>query len=309
MFYFVMTVGIPGSGKSTLAEELAVKYNAIIHSSDAIRKEFSGDEGNQEKNEDVFNTLHQRIKNDLMNGYSVIYDACNISYRRRMAFLREVSKFNPRTVCCVAAKSYNECVQDNSKRNRTVPDDVIRNMIKSFWVPQYYEGWDEIRLFYTGNPTKQSKAEIFNSFYDYDQETPYHSSTLGSHMLRTQTLLYGTGKIDLSKSREDQLLHVAAMWHDMGKPFCKTFINKKGNTTDKAHYYGHANASAYEFLVMSSEDKLTQESILGICNYIQWHMNPYNLEKYGGKEKFIGLVGREFYERLMLLHMADKEAH
>lgn len=42
MVEFIMLVGLPGSGKSTYAEKLKEK-GYIIHSSDAIREELTGD--------------------------------------------------------------------------------------------------------------------------------------------------------------------------------------------------------------------------------------------------------------------------
>jgi predicted kinase len=85
-----MCIGLPGSGKSYQAERFAEQYDANIHSSDAIREELSGDINNQDINDLVFKTLHSRIKEDLCNGKNCIYDACNISYKRRKAFLQEL---------------------------------------------------------------------------------------------------------------------------------------------------------------------------------------------------------------------------
>ena len=45
---FTMMVGLVGSGKSTYAKQLAEETNAIICSSDAIRKELCGDENSQD---------------------------------------------------------------------------------------------------------------------------------------------------------------------------------------------------------------------------------------------------------------------
>ena len=67
---FIMCVGIPGTGKSTWLENNKEELNFIIHSSDAIREEL-GDVNDQSKNELVFNTLHKRIKEDLLNGKNV----------------------------------------------------------------------------------------------------------------------------------------------------------------------------------------------------------------------------------------------
>lgn len=62
---FVMMVGLPGSGKSTYAKELSNDVDAIICSSDTIRKELCGDINSQDKNEEVFKVLHNRIKENL----------------------------------------------------------------------------------------------------------------------------------------------------------------------------------------------------------------------------------------------------
>ena len=62
---FIMMVGLPASGKSTYALELADTYNANIHASDSISEELSGDINNQDINDIVFKTLHNRIKKDL----------------------------------------------------------------------------------------------------------------------------------------------------------------------------------------------------------------------------------------------------
>jgi len=58
----IMMVGLPASGKSFVAEQLALKENATIHSSDSLRKELFGDVNVQDKNGEVFQELHNRIK-------------------------------------------------------------------------------------------------------------------------------------------------------------------------------------------------------------------------------------------------------
>ncbi len=82
---FYMMVGLPGSGKSFFAEYV---YNAIVHSSDAIRAELLGDEGDQSQQNMVFTTLHERVLRDLADGKDVVYDATNINYKRRINFLK-----------------------------------------------------------------------------------------------------------------------------------------------------------------------------------------------------------------------------
>lgn len=87
MQFFCMMTGLPGSGKSWYAEnELP---NTVIHSSDAIRDELLGDVSDQNHQELVFQTLHDRVLSDLRAGKDVVYDATNISYKRRMGFLHQ----------------------------------------------------------------------------------------------------------------------------------------------------------------------------------------------------------------------------
>ena len=83
-----MGVGIPGSGKSTWLENNKEEYNYTIHSSDSIREQL-GDINDQSKNSQVFETLHNRIKTDLLNGKSVAMDATNLSRKKRINFLKE----------------------------------------------------------------------------------------------------------------------------------------------------------------------------------------------------------------------------
>lgn len=100
---FTMLVGLPASGKSTYAEKLSKETDAIICSSDKIREEICGDINSQDKNDEVFMTLHKRIKDHLRNGDSVIYDACNISSKRRTAFLRELKNIPCHKHCIIIA--------------------------------------------------------------------------------------------------------------------------------------------------------------------------------------------------------------
>ena len=139
-----MMVGLPGSGKSYQAKLLSEQYKASIHSSDSIREELYGDPRIQDNHELVFRTLHQRVKEDLHNNKNTIYDATNINYKRRKAFLQELSNTECWKVCVFVSTPYKVCLERNKSRNAVVPEDVIKNMLEHFWVPQNYEGWDDI---------------------------------------------------------------------------------------------------------------------------------------------------------------------
>ena len=67
--------------------------------------------------------------------------------------------------------------------------------------------------------------------------------------------------------------------------------------------------SAYDAMFALKQDDVENESILEICQYINWHMYPYNIKLEKTKNRFIDFVGQEFYDNLMILHEADKNAH
>lgn len=87
-----MMCGLPGSGKSLYAKEISKVKNAKIYSSDELRKEMFGNVSDTKHNSDLFQELHKRIKNELFKGKNVIYDATNLSHKRRKVFLDSLKK-------------------------------------------------------------------------------------------------------------------------------------------------------------------------------------------------------------------------
>jgi predicted kinase len=303
---FVM-VGLPGSGKSYKTKELAEQYNANIHSSDSIREELSGDINNQDINDLVFKTLHNRIKKDLQNGKNCVYDACNISYKRRMSFLQSLNKIPCEKICILMATPYDQCLKNNSSRDRIVPEHVIERMYRCFDPPWCYEGWDEIRMKYAPESDNSFgwASDWTNSVKDYNQDNNHHTLTLGEHCWQAFKYL-DEHKID---STSPDVLKYATMLHDCGKPFCKTFTNTKGEVTEQAHYYGHEHISSYDSLFYQTPYRNLR---LRMAVLIRWHMQPYYWEKDNNKKlqnKYRRLWGEDLYNDLLILHKADLAAH
>ena len=303
MTTLIMMVGLPGSGKSYKANRLAEEYSANIHSSDSIREELSGDINNQDINDLVFKTLHNRIKEDLRNGKSCIYDACNISYKRRMAFLRELKNIPCEKICVLMATPYEVCLKNNAKRERYVPEDVIKRMYMNFHTPWYIEGWNDIRIEYMsgsenclGNP-----IEWVKSVMDFNQDNPHHTLTLGSHCLKAG---YYIGSVDNDRRTKNVFsIYFAGLLHDEGKIFTKTFVDSKGNHSESAHYYQHHCCSAYDSLFF---DYPTNH--LYVATLICWHMQLHFIKEEKTLKKYKKLWGEELYNDLSLLHEADVKA-
>lgn len=299
---FLMLVGLPCSGKSTMAKELAEKYNANIHSSDALREELLGDINDQTNNELVFQTLHKRIKDDLRNGKSCVYDACCVRYKERMAFLQELKNILCEKICVLMAAPYEVCLERSQKRDRKVPEHVIKRMYRNFDPPWYYEGWDNIHVEYAPNSEGSLgwAREWVESVAYYNQDNSHHALTLGSHCW--QAVKYLDRHIPDSSSPTE--LRYAAMLHDCGKPFCKTFTNTKGEITEQAHYYGHEHTGSYDSLFYEMACCNLRVAVL-----IRWHMQLYFIKEKKTLNKYRKLWGENLYSDLQNLHRADISAH
>lgn len=189
---FYMLVGVSGSGKSTFAERIKhwgelEKEDVEIFSSDEIRKELYGDASIQKDHEKVFRILHKRVKEALSQGKSVVYDACNLSAKRRRAFLQEIQKYETSKNCIVIASDYDSCIENQKKRDRKVPIEVIKRQIKSFEFPDWkLEGWDFVCSF---SPFHNfSLEEELEKLRSISHDNPHHSLTIGEHMLLAEKL-------------------------------------------------------------------------------------------------------------------------
>ena len=136
----MMLCGLPGCGKSTFSERLVEETGAVVCSSDALRWELFGDEDEQTQNQKVFSELERGVKENLMAGQSVIYDAANINSKRRKAFLQEIKHIQCEKICYVLATPLEVCYRNNRTRKRFVPEDSIRRMQMAWTTPGYFEG-------------------------------------------------------------------------------------------------------------------------------------------------------------------------
>ena len=298
---FVMLIGIPASGKSTYANNLS-KKGFIIHSSDSIRKELFGDENIQDKNKEVFKELHKRVKEDLKSGKNIVYDATNISSKKRRNFLTELNPIKCKKICIVFATTFEKCKENNKNRNRNVPEYVIEKMYRNFEFPGYFEGWDNIGILYQ-NDDNYEKYKLIKNLLDlenFNQNNSHHSLTLGNHLYKTSEYLR-------SKYQCNKTLAIAGLLHDISKPKVATFYNKKGEITKECHYYNHNNVSSYDSMIYLYG--MNYNDLIEICTLIQWHMSPYFWEKESTKNKYINIWGKDLFENIMKLHEADILSH
>ena len=312
MVKFIMLVGLPASGKSTMAKKLKEENkNSIILSSDELRIELFNNVNDIEHNGQVFEEMNKRTKQYLKQGITVIYDATNISSKRRMNLLKQFNKIDCFKECCFIFEPYSTCIYRDKIRYRTVGEDVIRRMRNGFNVPQYYEGWDNIIVKYNKTLERYENKLIdnINTYDDYlyllsskkylekciemPQDNPHHTFSLSRHMYKTYEFV---------KNRTtNKNLIIASLFHDIGKSKTKEF-----REDGYAHYYNHDNISAQLIMLyLIRETNIDIKDILYICGLIQLHMRMFNIEGY---EKLRKQIGINMFNDLLLLHNADIQA-
>lgn len=305
MLHFIQMIGIPGSGKSSKAEKLAKEFDAVLLASDKILEELFGDAHNQTDNNMVFSEMFKRTKEALDSEKSVVYDATNINHKRRRALLQQLrAHYEIIATAIVMATPINMCIERQKERTRIVDTDVILEMAKSFYLPYWYEGWDDIQICYPeddekylGDLYREDLCELMNntsSMYEFNQYSPHHQLSLGSHMYKCYELC--------CKETNDESIREAALLHDIGKIMTQKF-EEDGMV---AHYLKHHHISAYLSLF---ERNASESHILRRAVFIQWHMAPYLWKEQKTFDKYHRIFGDMFYNELMMLHKCDKEAH
>lgn len=305
MQYFYMMVGLPGSGKSYYAQKLP---DVVIHSSDAIREELLGNISDQSNQELVFQTLHDRVLEDLRIGKNVVYDATNINFRRRQQFLSQVRALrilNLNAVCVFTAAHYSKCLENNAARERTIPESVIKRMYENFDIPMMSEGWDEIWIendYEWGWAKWETTLKRLSAI---EHDNPHHEFTIGQHCLAAWAYLldhYPDADIALKR---------AVILHDIGKEHTKVFHDSYGEPTEVAHYYHHERVGAYDSFAYTGD--LSTKERLDVALLIRWHMYPYVVSRSDNPQKtmkkIVNLIGEAEWNRLLILNECDLHAH
>lgn len=305
MTKFFMMIGLVGSGKSEQAKKFAAEYDAQIFSSDSLREEMFGDINHQADNDTLFKELHKRIRECLTSGKSAIYDATNISYKRRMKFLKSLNKIPCEKIAVLMATPYEVCLERNSQRERKVPEQVIKRMYLNFNIPFWYEGWDDIQIVYSecAENYKGWDREWIESVKNFNQDNSHHALSLGDHCWKA--VKYIDSNTPCCHTTSTELRH-AAMLHDEGKMFAKGFYDANGNPSEEAHYYSHEYCGAYNSLFYEMAC-----NHLYVAQLIQWHMRPYLAWRQSEKamQKDRNLLGETLFNDICLLHAADIYAH
>lgn len=283
----IVMVGIQGSGKSTRAKEIAKSLDAVVLSSDEIRKDNPSLDNNK-----VFVYLYKQMNNYLEQDKNVIIDATNTTLKSRQAIFNNLKK-RPEYIhayvmntdfleCCVRVKERNDKGDDHY-----VPLDVVERYKNNFQIPVEGEGFDCV-LFDKAPCFDMNKSlNLINKTIGFNQQNHHHTFDLYGH-----SFIAGC----------DFGNRCVGVFHDIGKLFCQTFDDKS-----EAHYYNHANIGAYYLLTHLEVLPFDlREEVLAITNY---HMLPYNWETEKTHNKYKKILGDSLYNKLIKFHEADEGAH
>lgn len=297
MNYLYILVGLPGCGKTSL-----VKMNAregdVILSSDELRVEMYGFE-DQTHNAEVFQEMGKRTREAGKAGKNVWYDATNINRKRRVAVAKEMQKYFTyvEVIMCICPIE-DLILRNETREERHLPTEKLKQMIQSIQIPTIHEyPYNNVAYIYTGN-NNGFMRDIDMSIgmmhlMEYDQNNRHHNETLGRHIIRTY-----------NNCGENTLAKMAAFWHDMGKPFCRTTDDE-----EESHYYGHAAVSAYMYLAYTVQ--VAQSINTFVILLIEFHDQIFNFEhdiekmKECYNKKYLRLYD-DFWDALNILTKADR---
>lgn len=140
----IVMCGISGSGKSTWAQKYVEEDPwTVIVSTDSIRECLFGDCRVQKDGDKVFQIAYDCIRVLLTEGRDVIFDAMSLKLKDRLTLLMLFGSI-AEMVCIVTGNDCARAIENQYKRDRQVPEEVVRAQSKRFVMPTIEEGWDEI---------------------------------------------------------------------------------------------------------------------------------------------------------------------
>ena len=256
--------GLPASGKSSFAKEY-IKENPtyLIVSRDAFRYMFKDQGFCEPKIEKLITDIEiEVIKQSLLKGFSVIVDDTNLKLKTINKFIKRLSSYSSIISFKLFDVSADECIERDSKRERSVGVDVIRRMENDFNnLKKNFKFEDIITIVKPKNSERlileQDRSLPKCCIYDVDgtlalkgDRSPFDESKVDldsvnhpvADMLRKKHLEYGfynilkkKHKIIIVSGRTDACRDLTIKWLNDNKiPFDELYMRKEGDVRKDA---------------------------------------------------------------------------
>jgi len=141
--FVVLAIGMPGSGKTTWFGRRGI----TPLSSDLLRNILFDDVEEQRYQGLVFSTLRSLLRARLIARMPMNYvDATNLSTHERRQWIKMAKSFGYEVQAVFFDVPLEVCLERNSKRDRSVSEDIMRKMAEKLKPPVFEEGFEKITV-------------------------------------------------------------------------------------------------------------------------------------------------------------------
>ncbi len=139
----VLAIGLPGSGKSSWFK----RHNLSPLSSDMMRTLLFDDVREQRFQDLVFSNLRSMLKGRLIAKRPMNYvDATNLTPQERQHWIKLAKDYNYEVHAVFFDVPLEVCLERHQRRDRVVPEDIMRRMAAKLKAPDFSEGFAKITV-------------------------------------------------------------------------------------------------------------------------------------------------------------------
>ena len=139
----VLAIGLPGSGKSSWFK----RHSVVPLSSDMVRSLLFDDVREQRFQDLVFSNLRSMLKARLIAKRPMNYvDATNLTPQERQHWIKLAKDYNYEVHAVFFDVPLEVCLERHQRRDRVVPEDVMRRMAAKLKAPAFEEGFAKITV-------------------------------------------------------------------------------------------------------------------------------------------------------------------